>query len=664
MSTHQQQDREVLLANVDLRELLDDIGAANGLASRGKMYPCPSAQHGGQTGGTPPVSVNSDPGGYEVWRCHACGAGGTALDVLLTSGRAPDLSAAFEQLGARKCDARPMRRESAPPRVLPEEDYDPIPRPVLDRIAARKGWSEATLSKLGVAWDPGRKRFAIPVRNGEGRLVGMVRYQPGGDPKMRADSGTERTLFPAPESLEGDEVWIVEGEPDALSAHEMDLPAVGIPGVESWKPEWAQRFTRFSRAIVCGDCDQKGRDMARRVAADLAVAGIEACVLDIAPEREDHYDIGDLLVENLPDRDGAAGWLRDAAAYVKPLPVVDVMFEQEVARLSTSGLPITLPDAADLITKVETEVPAVWGRHPHVLWAKGEPFMIAGATGTGKTTLAQQVVMRMVSVLKTPLLGQPVEDDGRAVMYLALDRDQQAQRSLRRMTASLPPGRLLWVSDLGDFKPTRHDPAVFVDWLRLHRVGHVVLDSLYGMLATGKDEEKLDWYSKLLRKLAAQHINIMVLHHFRKGNGADDGGPLIDRVYGGMQVTASAGSVLALSGEPGDKEIEAFHVKQPAEVCGPWTLKHDHGRGTTASAKHPTPMEYLRDVGHADVDEVMEACHLASAKRARKLLEAQVEDGNLLRSGDVYRLADPHDAEFARMSSKDMDDIRGGVTDF
>ena len=53
----------------------------------------------------------------------------------------------------------------------------------------------------------------------------------------------------------------------------------------------------------------------------------------------------------------------------------------------------------------------------------------------------------------------------------------------------------------------------------------------------------------------------------------------LDDTFGSRWITAGAGSVVLLWGEPGDPIVEWKHLKQPLEEVGPFSLLHDHDRG-------------------------------------------------------------------------------------
>ena len=74
----------------------------------------------------------------------------------------------------------------------------------LARLVALRGWAPEAIRWLGRGVDSGRVGF--PVRDSHSALVNLLRYEPDPDrrtdaPKLLAESGCPRDLFPAPETL-------------------------------------------------------------------------------------------------------------------------------------------------------------------------------------------------------------------------------------------------------------------------------------------------------------------------------------------------------------------------------------------------------------------------------------------------------------------------------
>jgi putative DNA primase/helicase len=180
-----------------------------------------------------------------------------------------------------------------------------MPVPDQPTFPTRKGWTLPTLERLGVTFEAGR--FVFHLETDDGVACGAVRYADDGRrPKMVADAGTTREPWPRPEVIEGPTLYVVEGEPDALSMAELGLPAVAYPGVGKASSEWPHRLIygpdgRRERVVFLSDCDDGGRKKARALAGDVAALGVSAFVADLAAERRDGFDVGDLLVAALDD---------------------------------------------------------------------------------------------------------------------------------------------------------------------------------------------------------------------------------------------------------------------------------------------------------------------------------------------------------------------------
>src|SRR3954451_5278151 len=76
-------DRDAIIAATDLRALADELLGSHAGGPRSTTWRCPNPHHA-QTGRTPPVSIFTSRRGEQRWRCHGCGAGGTAIDLVMT----------------------------------------------------------------------------------------------------------------------------------------------------------------------------------------------------------------------------------------------------------------------------------------------------------------------------------------------------------------------------------------------------------------------------------------------------------------------------------------------------------------------------------------------------------------------------------------------------
>lgn len=168
---------------------------------------------------------------------------------------------------------------------------------MLERLRELRGWTRAALDALGIGWDG--QRLTMPVYDENHALINVCRYLPNGSPKMLGLSHRPRGLFPAIERHDGTRpVWLVEGEPDAITGWSLRLPTVGVPGANGWRPEWAARFAGRD-VVILPDCDDPGRRLADQVAMSLYGVAERVRVVDLDPNRTDGYDLSDAV------RDGA-----------------------------------------------------------------------------------------------------------------------------------------------------------------------------------------------------------------------------------------------------------------------------------------------------------------------------------------------------------------------
>lgn len=297
-------------------------------------------------------------------------------------------------------------------------------------------------------------------------------------------------------------------------------------------------------------------------------------------------------------------------------------------------------------------IESLWGEDPYVLWSKGEPFMLAGQMGTGKTTIAQQLVLGLIG---TPgfskLLGANVVPLGmdRTVLYLAMDRPIQARRSFRRMVdegdrahlderlhARSGPLPAAVVQDMFV------NPFALADWIVENygvEVGAVVVDSVKDLMPGLKNDEEGSAVNSQWQGLMERGIELLDLHHDRKSSGGEGRNISVDSVYGSTWLTSGHGSIMKIMGEPGDEAIELFHIKQPGEVVGPIKAIHDHPSGRTVidlSEKPLSAVEALANLGGVGTTAAVGLAMFPNDEQTRntkqktkRALEKAVEDGSV-----------------------------------
>ena len=111
---------------------------------------------------------------------------------------------------------------------------------------------------------------------------------------MLATAGSRRALLLHPAAEPSTAVVLVEGEPDMIAARSHGLPAIAVPGVDGWRSDYV-RLLADREVTVVMDCDERGREAAARVSHDFSPVS-DVCVLDLAPDRNDGYDLTDWLL--------------------------------------------------------------------------------------------------------------------------------------------------------------------------------------------------------------------------------------------------------------------------------------------------------------------------------------------------------------------------------
>lgn len=165
----------------------------------------------------------------------------------------------------------------------------------------KRGITEASTTRFRLGCENGR--LTIPYLSPAGPWIVKTRCihnhdcKDEGHAKYMLDVGSELHLFNAAALLDADLVVVTEGELDAITVTQLDIPAVAYPGTQMWKshPHWRWCFDSTSEVVVVADGDEPGRKAAAVVADSLR--GSVAADIRVV-NLPDGYDSNSYITDN------------------------------------------------------------------------------------------------------------------------------------------------------------------------------------------------------------------------------------------------------------------------------------------------------------------------------------------------------------------------------
>ena len=153
-------------------------------------------------------------------------------------------------------------------------------------VLAERGISEEVAARfnLGTITEPinGHEMYegwiSIPYMTALEMCVGFkFRRLDDGKPKYSSPTGQKAHLYNVSDTtILSPYIVVCEGELDTvITSGVLGIPAVGIPGVQAWKPHFAKLFTGYDTVFIVGDNDIKedgsnpGAEFAKRVASEI-----------------------------------------------------------------------------------------------------------------------------------------------------------------------------------------------------------------------------------------------------------------------------------------------------------------------------------------------------------------------------------------------------------
>lgn len=301
-------------------------------------------------------------------------------------------------------------------------------------------------------------------------------------------------------------------------------------------------------------------------------------------------------------------------------------------------------DGGTFIFNQPSELPTLWGKGESALWVEGESLMITGGQGLGKTTLAGQILH--AQMFGGEVLDLPIRHLGpdEKVLYLAMDRPRQIARSLARQFWPSEREQVeqhLIVRPGPPITDLAKHPDVLTAMCEHFNASIVYVDSLKDAAIGLVEDEVGALWNRARQTVINAGVQICELHHNKKHKTGDNWD--ISDVYGSQWITGGVGSVIMLTGQPGDPIIGFRHIKKPSDEVGPFRLEHDETAGQMtiwhdvdllelALASQPDGLT-ARAAASAIFD--VENPGRGDVEKARRRLDAKVDEGVLVRVGGV-----------------------------
>ncbi len=297
---------------------------------------------------------------------------------------------------------------------------------------------------------------------------------------------------------------------------------------------------------------------------------------------------------------------------------------QRIAELHARSKHARKMTGSEFFLDLPDDSPVVWGDGKRILWIDGEPLLICGDDGTGKSTIDHQLIAARLG-FRGDLLGYTVAQAEGTVLYLAMDRPEQARRAGSRLfpesveidfRSNLADKLAVWRGPLP--VDVLAGPEVLADWIQSEfgSVVEVHADSLKDLAMNLSDDRVGGGINLAIQEVVSRGINWVGLHHQRKA-GADNRFPdSLSDVYGSRWLTAGQGSVLMLvkAGKSDKDQVEMRQLKEPADRVPALLLEHDRSRGRTRVVEaSQDPEQILR----AAVEDGATALEVAAAMYAK-----------------------------------------------
>lgn len=276
----------------------------------------------------PSFAVLASPDGASAFRCLACNEKGTLrklvemlrdlnhkLDTLDEVEKlirkkdkySPSTTRLLELLARAKVKGLPNPppvAEDKPPPPLPESELAAFEKPsgdVLEYLKTKRGLTQYTIDSWEIGWHPEARRIAVPIRDLDGKLVGISGRDFDGKSKAK---WMHSTGFRSAFYIYGEHRchkhktgYLTEGFFDVIKLHQSGYNAFAIMGSSLPPPKMDKVLSFFTEVIIVPDGDAPGLKAAREIREQLTSR--IACALVDIPEGLDPDDLNAYQMINL-----------------------------------------------------------------------------------------------------------------------------------------------------------------------------------------------------------------------------------------------------------------------------------------------------------------------------------------------------------------------------
>lgn len=486
-----------------------------------------------------------------VWKDFNTGEGGDLID-LWAARRALSISQAMAEIKAHFS----IRDESM---VRPKQEYKRPEKPkartaddVVREWFYNRGISGTTVRDFKIAEQArGNAIYAVFPYLRDGEYVNG-KYRNIADKKdMRQEGGAEPCLFGwhliDPKARK---VAICEGELDAMTLHQVGIPALSVnagAGNHQWIDNDWERLDRFSEIYLCYDNDDAGQKGAREVANRL---GAERCRIVYFGE---HKDANDALM---------AGF--DAKAFEHSLASARTFDPEELRQLSDFwGEVISSFWPAPGEVNLNPVLSFCGVDHDWFEFRTGEVTVWTGYNGHGKSLMLNQV---LIAILK--------HGERMCVFSGEMMPKQQGRRMAKQLTGIDRPSVAYlkaaqewitdraWIFNLAESATLDRLLEVFRYGYKRYGIRHFVIDSLMMTDVPEDGAGAMSAQKEAMRKLATfarrNDVHIHLVAHPRKGESEKKAPGKMD-VAGSSKLTDAADNVFSVWAdhkEDGEREDE------------------------------------------------------------------------------------------------------------